>query len=102
MTAKEKMLENLRMFWEGEFDFQIRSAGTAENALQIFKTNRAEITWHCMSTLEGNPASFLQTETILKGQSVTDLSIDDLLQVKRYGDGAKTCAHDQGRIFFFG
>ena len=42
-----------------------------------------------MSTLERNPTSLPQTATILKGQSVSGISIDDMLQVKRYGDGAK-------------
>lgn len=31
----------------------------------------------------------LQTETILKGQSVSGMAIDDLMQVKNYGDGSR-------------
>jgi Fic family protein len=89
MISKAKMLEHLNMFWEGEFDFNLPSAGTAKNAVQIFKTNLATITWNCMATLENNPSTLPQTETILKGQSVTGLSIDELMQIKHYGEGAR-------------
>ena len=49
----------------------------------------AAITWNCMASLERNPSTLPQTETILKGESVSGISIDDLMQVKRYGEGAK-------------
>lgn len=78
------------MFWDlGEFDFLIPRFDATEKAVFVFKKNLAEITWNCMRTLENNPSTLPQTQTILKGQSVSGLSIDDLLQVKNYGDGAK-------------
>ena len=78
------------MFWDlGCFDFQIPRFDEAEIAVFVFKKNLAEITWNCMRTLENNPSTLPQTQTILKGQSVSGLSINDLLQVKNYGDGAK-------------
>ena len=78
------------MFWDlGCFDFQIPRFDEAEKAVFVFKKNLAEITWNCMRTLENNPSTLPQTQTILKGQSVSGLSINDLLQVKNYGDGAK-------------
>lgn len=89
MNDKNKMLDNLGMYWEGKLDFQIPCAGSAKSALHVFNKNISAITWNCMSTLERNPTTLPQTETILKGQSVTGISIDDLMQVKRYGDGAK-------------
>ena len=88
MSAKRKMLEHLDMFWEGRCDFTIPQAGSSKDALHIFKKNIVPITWHCLSTFEHNPATLPQTETILKGQSVSGMSIDALMQVKRYGDGA--------------
>lgn len=78
------------MVWDlGGFDFQIPYFGDTEKAVYVFKANLAEITWNCMRTLENNPSTLPQTATILKGQSVSGISIDDLLQVKNYGDGAK-------------
>ena len=78
------------MHWSiGHFDFQIPWFREPKKVIFIFKKNLAEITWNCMSTLENNPSTLPQTQTILKGQSVAGLSVDDLLQVKNYGDGAK-------------
>ena len=77
------------MFWDIGIDFQIPYFGDTEKVVFVFKKNLAEITWNCMSTLENNPSTLPQTQTILKGQSVSGLSIDDLLQVKNYGDGAR-------------
>ena len=73
------------MFWDIGIDFQIPYFGDTEKVVFVFKKNLAEITWNCMSTLENNPSTLPQTQTILKGQSVSGLSIDDLLQVKNYG-----------------
>ena len=72
------------MFWDIGIDFQIPYFGDTEKVVFVFKKNLAEITWNCMSTLENNPSTLPQTQTILKGQSVSGLSIDDLLQVKNY------------------
>jgi Fic family protein len=87
---REKMLENLSMFWEGGFDFRLPSAGSPKNALHIFNQNIVKIVYHFMSTLERNPTSLPQTATILHGQSVSGLTLDEVMQVKRYGDGAKS------------
>jgi Fic family protein len=83
------MMENLSMFWEVEHDFRLLRADSPLDAIKIFKKNFVEITWNCLSTFENNPASLPQTETILKGQSVSGISISDLMQVKNFGDGAK-------------
>lgn len=77
------------MFWDIGIDFQIPYFGDTEKVVFVFKKNLAKITWNCMSTLENNPSTLPQTQTILKGQSVSGLSIDDLLQVKNYGDGSR-------------
>jgi Fic family protein len=89
---KAAMIENLGLFWEGNLSFAIPPAGSSKDALHIFKKNIAPITWHNMTTLERNPSTLPQTETILQGQSVTGLSLDDLMQVQRYGEGAKRLA----------
>lgn len=80
------------MFWSERPEFRIPDMKTRENAVFVFRKNMASITWNCMSSLEHNPATLPQTETILKGQSVGGISIDQLLQVKNYGDGAKKLA----------
>lgn len=78
------------MYWDDtELHFNIPHAGSTRNALHVFRKNMVPITWNCMSTLERNPTTLPQTETILKGQSVSGISIDQLMQVKNYGDGAK-------------
>lgn len=85
------MKENLNgMFWEPTgLNFNIPHAGNTKNALYVFQKNIVPITWNCMTTLERNPTTLPQTETILKGQSVSGISIDQLMQVKNYGEGAK-------------
>lgn len=85
------MKENLNgMFWEpAGLNFNIPHAGNTKNALYVFQKNIVPITWNCMATLERNPTTLPQTETILKGQSVSGISIDQLMQVKNYGEGAK-------------
>lgn len=86
---KNRMLEDLGMFWEGQRDFAVPSAGSAKDAIKVFSKNLANITWNSLSSLERNPSTLPQTETILKGQSVSGIGIDDLMQVKNFGDGAK-------------
>ena len=63
--------------------------GNAFKCAMVFKRNLAEITWYWLRTLESNPATLPQTQTILGGQSVGGISIFDLMQVKNYGDAAK-------------
>ncbi len=86
---KQEMQKSLGFFWEGNFSFFLPQADSVVSAVRIFKQNLVPITWHSMTTLENNPTSFPQTETILKGQSVSGIAIDDLMQVKNYGDGAR-------------
>lgn len=80
------------IFWSERPDFFIPNMETKENAVFAFKKNIASITWNYMSSLEHNPTTLPQTETILKGQSVGGISIDQLMQVKNYGDGSKKLA----------
>lgn len=86
---KEHMLEHIGMFWEGRPHFSVPSAASTRDAVKIFSKNLVSITWNSMSSLERNPTSLPQTETILNGQSVSGIGIDDLMQVKNFGDGAK-------------
>lgn len=78
------------MHWSiGAFDFDIPFIGDTEKATYIFNQNLVDITWNCMRTLEQNPSTLPQTRTILNGKSVDGLDVNDLLQIKNYGDGAK-------------
>lgn len=78
------------MHWSiGAFDFDIPFIGDTEKATYIFNQNLVDITWNCMRTLEQNPSTLPQTRTILNGKSVEGLDLNDLLQVKNYGDGAR-------------
>lgn len=89
--SMQQMKEALNgIYWnKGSFDFNIPFIADSKKTTMIFKKNLASITWNCMSTLEKNPTTLPQTQTILKGQSVSGVSIFDLMQVKNYGDGAK-------------
>lgn len=91
MLNTEQMSSALNgMYWDtGNQDFQIPYIGDTKKASFIFRKNLASITWNCMASLEKNPTTLPQTQTILKGQSVGGVSIFDLMQVKNYGDGAK-------------
>lgn len=78
------------MHWSiGAFDFDIPFIGDTEKATYIFNQNLVDITWNCLRTLEQNPSTLPQTRTILNGKSVEGLDVNDLLQIKNYGDGAK-------------
>ena len=78
------------MHWSiGAFDFDIPFIGDTEKATYIFNQNLVDITWNCLRTLEQNPSTLPQTRTILNGKSVDGLDVNDLLQIKNYGDGAK-------------
>lgn len=78
------------VMWDlGKFDFRIPYFGDMEKTVYIFKANLEEIVWHFLRTLQNNPSTLPQTATILKGQTVSGISVDDLMQVKNYGDGAK-------------
>jgi len=57
-------------------------------ALFMFKKNMAGIVWNSLGVFENNPSTLPQTETILQGQSVGGISINELSQIKRFGDGA--------------
>lgn len=57
-------------------------------ALFVFQKNMAGIIWNSLGVFENNPSTLPQTETILQGQAVGGISIDQLTQVKRYGEGA--------------
>ncbi len=85
-------LENINMQWERGLDFHIPHAGSSTNALRLFKTNRATIVWNNMSTLERNPTTLPQTETIIGGQSVAGVSLHDLMAVKNYNEGVSKLA----------
>jgi Fic family protein len=86
---KDRMLRHLDMFWKSKPCFSVPSAASMRDAVKVFKKNLAGITWNCMSSLERNPTNLPQTETILKGQAVSGISIDDLMQVKHFGEGAE-------------
>lgn len=78
------------MHWTAnQYPLSIPYFGNAFKCAMVFKRNLAEITWHWMRTLENNPATLPQTQTILGGQSVGGISIFELLQVRHYGDAAK-------------
>ena len=78
------------MYWSPQaVKLAIPYFGDAFKCAMVFKKNLAEITWNSLRTLEKNPTTLPQTQTILAGQSVGGLSVTDLLQVKNYGDGAR-------------
>lgn len=78
------------MHWTiGAFDFDIPFVGKFGNSIFFFNQNLPVITWNWLKILEQNSSTLPQTRTILNGKSVEGLDVNDLLQVKNYGDGAK-------------
>lgn len=57
-------------------------------ALFVFQKNMPGIVWNSLGVFENNPSTLPQTETILQGRSVGGISIDQLSQVKRFGEAA--------------
>ena len=72
------------MFWDSGEEFELPNIGDPIKASRLFLSNLTAFTWNSLSTLEDNPATLPQTATILAGQSVGGLSIDDLMQVKHF------------------
>lgn len=78
------------MFWDvGSVTFDIPYIGDSKKAVFIYLKNRAEITWNAMSTLENNPTTLPQTETILNGYTVGGLDQYEMMQVVNYGKAGK-------------
>ena len=61
----------------------------AGEALFVFQKNIAGIVWNFLGVFENNPSTLPQTETILQGQAVGGISIDQLTQVKCFGEGSR-------------
>lgn len=62
-----------------------RVADTAE-AVFLLRKNKKDMVWNTLRNFEGIPITLPQTEVILNGFSVADLSVRDLLKVKHFGD----------------
>lgn len=78
------------MFWDvGSVPFDIPFIGDNKKAVFIYLQNRAVITWNVLSTLESNPTTLPQTETILNGFTVGGLCLHEMMQVVNYGQAGK-------------
>lgn len=60
---------------------------TVRESVFIARKNLPAIVWNSLRTMENNPTSLPQTQTILQGRTVSGLSIGDMMQIKRFGDG---------------
>ena len=78
----------LGMTWaSGLFgDASLDKAESRENAVLLMRHNSKDVVWNIIRGFEGVPVSLPQTAQILEGQSVSGLSIRELLKVKQYGD----------------
>lgn len=83
--------DELDMEWEvpdGGFSVP-QSEGGIREALLIWRRNTPELVWNTLAGFENNPGTLPQTETILQGYSVGGLRMDEILQVKRFGDSCR-------------
>lgn len=80
-------IQSLGFAWEPT-PISLPHEDTPGEALFVFQKNMAGIVWHSLGVFENNPSTLPQTETILQGQAVGGISIDQLTQVKRFGEGA--------------
>ncbi|MDL2274624.1 hypothetical protein LJC22_00670 [Desulfosarcina sp. OttesenSCG-928-G10] len=85
---RKKIESALGFFWEPTPIFLPQEEKPGE-ALFVFQKNMAGMVWNALGVFENNPSTLPQTETILQGQSVSGISIDHLLQVKQFADGAR-------------
>lgn len=69
-------------------DIDLPHEDKAGVALFIFQKNMAGIVWNSLGVFENNTSTLPQTETILQGQAVGGISVAQLFQVKRFGEGA--------------
>lgn len=60
----------------------------------FFKKNLPNFVYDTLRLLEKNPISLPDTKLVIDGRSVGGLSIDDLMQVKRFADAAKIMARN--------
>lgn len=84
----------LNMEWKSPVEgFSIPQAelGVRE-AVFLWKKNLPGLVWNTLASFENNPSTLPQTETILQGYTVGGLKIDDMLQVKRFGDACRSLA----------
>ena len=61
-------------------------------ALFFLKKNLPSFVWNTLRILENNPTSLPDTSIILQGRTVSGMRIDDMVQVKNFGDAAKFLA----------
>ncbi|MDO4937611.1 MAG: hypothetical protein Q4E62_06820 [Sutterellaceae bacterium] len=73
----------------GTCHFALPRFADADKATFVFHKNIDHITWGFLSVLSKSPVTLAQTQAILNGQAVENLSIEALLQVKQYGEAAK-------------
>lgn len=65
---------------------------SSREATFFLRKNLPTFVYNTLRLLEKNPTNLPDTRMILEGRSVAGLSIDDLIQVKQFGDGAKLLA----------
>lgn len=90
----QKSKEMLDMEWEtpeGGFPIPFAEGGVRE-AVFLWKKNMPGLVWNTLASFENNPSTLPQTETILQGYTVGGLKIDDMMQVKRFGDACRKLA----------
>lgn len=79
------------VIWDlNELSFETPFPSDRGTSCSFFLQNLATFTWNTLRSFEDNPATLSQTASILAANSVSGLSKFDSLQVKNFGDGAKT------------
>lgn len=63
--------------------------GSREVVAAFLKKNLAYCVFNTLRLMENNPTSLPDTRLILNGRTVAGLSVDDLIQVKHFGDATK-------------
>ena len=89
------------MTWnDGIFSYEdYLPARDRDDAVFLLERNKKEFVWNTLTNFEGIPITLAQTEIILDGTSVSNVSISDLLKVKRFGDaveGMISLIHNDG------
>lgn len=87
--------DRLNMKWEiphKGFSIPKCELGVKE-AVALWRRNIPELVWNTLASFENNPSTLPQTETILQGYSVGGLRVDEMFQIKRFGDSCRKLAN---------
>ena len=95
MNAMGKIIPEILEYTEGILnDAEAHAFSKPSKAARFLWKNRNLFVWSIMSNFEGMSITLPETEVILNGSTVGDLSIQDVLKVRAYGRALESLCMD--------